>query len=423
MCIAPITIPNPNYKLGHIGLNFLKDCDNTYIAVPCGHCPDCIALKQSSWTQRAEVESRKSHLFFATLTYDNKHLPVLVVPDENGEGQYELPFANIHHIQLMMKNIRDNKDFDRDFKYLAVSELGSGRGRPHFHVLFFVESRPYDDNNYIRGLEKSLWQLCFKYWSINVGTRKEPVYEPLFTYRKKFVGGRVQTNFDLHWVNPSLTAEGISNVAYYVTKYLLKPSDKESRRQQALSLNLSPELYDEVWSIVKCRLLVSKGFGLCAKMKTETILDWKDKGCPEYCKFLDSVMESDDLPPDDMDKAFMAYIGSSGTHKRRVIIPDAEICKQLKDNVCLLAGKFPYPVYINPNGESYPLSRYYRRFSDVYDVQDALTLYYNWDESKLSVKVGFPELQSQSNKLHNYEKRLSQVDSHESFAVEPTLFE
>lgn len=423
MCTSPVIIKNPNYKQSHIGLNFLKDCENSHLAIPCGHCPDCIAVRQNNWVQRSEVESRKSHLFFATLTYDNKHLPVLIVPSEDDDVQYELPFADIHHVQLMMKNIRDNWKTSRTFKYLAVSELGGQRHRPHFHILFFVEKRAYDDENIIRGLEKDLWNLCFKYWSINIGSRKEPVYEPLFTYRRKFVGCKVQTNFDLHYVNPSLTTEGVANVFYYVTKYLLKPSSAESRRQQALHLNLEESMYESVWNIVKCRLLVSKGLGLCSKMETrETTVSFKDHGCPEYVQFYDAIMCSDDLPPDDIEKAYLNFIGAK-PEKRRVLVPDAEICAQLHGQVCLLAGKFDYPVYINPNGQAYPLASYYRKKADVYNVQDALTIYYNYIEDKVEV-AGFNELQSIKNKLQNYEKRVQQVDSHESFGVlEPSLFE
>lgn len=422
MCTAPIMIANPNYGLAHIGYNFLKDCENTQLAIPCGHCPDCIALKQQSWVQRCEVESRKSHLFFATLTYDNKHLPVLVVPSQDEDIQYELPFADIRHVQLMMKNIRDNKDFDRDFKYLAVSELGGSRHRPHFHILFFIESRSYDDQNVIRGLEKSIRSLCFKYWSINIGSRKEPVYEPLFTYRRKFVGSQIQTNFDVHYVNPSLTEEGVNNVAFYVTKYMLKPSDAEQRRQQALHMNLEPEMYEHVWSIVKSRMLVSKGLGLCSKMSTREVLTYKDKGCPEYVRFLDSIHASEDLPPDDLDAAFLQFIGQT-PERRRILVPDEDICAQLHGQVCCLVGKVPYPVYINPNGTPYPLAYYYRRRSEIFSLDDALCLFYNKPEDKVDI-VGQAELQKIKNKLHNHEKCISQVDAHGTFSdVCPSLFE
>ena len=56
----------------------------------------------------------------------------------------------------------------------------------------------------------------------------------------KFVGGIRYSNFDCHYVVPHATEAGASDVAFYVSKYVLKVSANEVRLQQALRLNLSP---------------------------------------------------------------------------------------------------------------------------------------------------------------------------------------
>lgn len=421
MCLTPYTKKNPNYGLKHIGFNYLKDCDSQMIDIPCGHCAQCIASKQSAWVQRACEEAKKSHLFFATLTYDNAHLPVLLVPGE----EYEIPFADIKHIQLLMKSIRNNKITDRDFKYLACSELGKNGGRPHFHILFFVEKRPYDDACAIRGLEKEFYTLCRKYWAVNKGTDKHPIYEPRFTYREKWYHGQHQTNFDLHYVDPSLTKEGYANVAYYVTKYMLKPSDRENRRQQALHLNLEEDVYEAVWNTVKSRLLVSKGLGLCSKMVTETIVVEKDHDCPEYVKYLDYLNALDDLPSDDM--SFMKFIGETPVvQKRRVLVADEDVCRCLKENCVKLAGTLPYPIYVNDAGETFPLAPYYRKHGQVYGIQEAMTLYYFFDPESKAFKTYLDMTPDERlRKLRSLYVKQSKVDQHETFGVidAPGLFD
>ena len=89
MCLNPITRPNTNRGLGHIGLNFLKDCDNQNIYIPCGHCPECVAMRQNQLVQRVENEAKYSYLYFCTLTYDNKHLPryTVLVPTAQVQDQ------------------------------------------------------------------------------------------------------------------------------------------------------------------------------------------------------------------------------------------------------------------------------------------------------------------------------------------------
>ena len=62
MCISPIQIKNPYLGLGKLGLNRLHDTVNTYINVPCGHCPACTSLRQTWINQRVQMESLDNYL-------------------------------------------------------------------------------------------------------------------------------------------------------------------------------------------------------------------------------------------------------------------------------------------------------------------------------------------------------------------------
>lgn len=126
MCEHPIAIPNPNFGLQDKGLGFMKDCSSRFIYVNCGHCTECIANKQMQFVQRIQMEELDNHLFFASITYNNEMLPYVAC--SNGRV---IRYADKSDVTDMMKRLRKRNAFGRPFRYLAVSELGSLRGRPH----------------------------------------------------------------------------------------------------------------------------------------------------------------------------------------------------------------------------------------------------------------------------------------------------
>lgn len=503
----------------------MKDCESLNIYVPCGHCPECIAARQNALVQRVEMESRTHHLFFATLTYDNAHIPRLTVqvpkvrlqkaedaPEENINGllplfsttdldqelseaeiasmdaqndelehrledavadsrrsydelcalleditptdpdracfspdeevagaEYEpieFLYADIHDVQLLLKNLRDNLPKssvfgDRDLKYIAVSELGKMNGRPHFHILFAVEKKPQDLDVTSRGfgrvsraqmysLEKCLWDAVFKYWAHNVGTRKNPQYEKLFTYRKRFFGNRCFTNFDLHYVDPSRTKEGTRNVAYYVTKYILKGSEKERRRQQFLRLNLEEDEYRQAWDTIKCKCTISKGLGLDARFETVEHSEpiYVGPRPDEYAHLLTSIVEdSDDLPADD---CLVIPTRSYKVTKRRLMIPNFDVVMELRKNLSIDKGKKPGPIFITSNGKHVPLAPYYQRFGYLFTSSDALDIWFNYDDS--SDIPSRDLLKEEKDKRYaQHEKRVAQSERNSSFDTSPAL--
>lgn len=325
-CIAPYSKPNPNYGLADIGYNYLKDCDSRMISIPCGHCPSCVAVKQMYFVQRVQMEATKNHLFMATLTYNNECLPHFEV------GDYSIPFADKRHLSLMFKRFRNDGVFPRPFRTISVSEFGGLKGRPHFHCLFLLPKYPGDDFNTCLQLQSELYPLVLKYWCKNVGSDRFPEYVPLCTFVRKIIHGRLKSNYDFHYVNPSLTNNGVSDASFYVLKYMLKDSDRAVRLQQALHLNYDPDTYRTIWNTVKPGLIDSLGFGL----------------------------------------------NSSRPGPRAKLVHDVDIVNYLHDCVEKTPVGSPYPFYFAPDtGLSFPLAPFYRKVPAIYSFQDAHNIWFN----------------------------------------------
>lgn len=270
MCICPVLIINPN-KGKYVSelLRKTTDCDSMFIKVKCGYCKECIAVKQMYFVQRAQMENLNSHLFFTTLTYDNSHLPRIDV-----STGYSIPYADVHHLQLLYKRIRNDNLFGRPFRYFSVCERGSENGRPHFHILWWLPRYDGEDLSDGYSLQKRVYDVVKDCWCENVGSKRSPIYVPLFTYAKKYYRSKLFTNYDTHLVVPSLTSAGMSSVAFYACKYLFKVSDKERRLQQALRLNLDSDEYDYTYNIVRSRSFMSTSFGLGSSHNRTLIEDY-----------------------------------------------------------------------------------------------------------------------------------------------------
>lgn len=169
-----------------------------------------------------------------------------------------------------------------------------------------------------------------------------PLWQKLCTYKRIFVRGQMRTNFDLHYVNPVLSDGGTADVAFYVLKYMMKPSDRAVRLQQALHLNLPEDEYDSIWKLVKCRHFESEGFGLGADPKR-----------------------------------------SSSLAVYRHIRKSVELGKHNSD----------FPVFFNPvDGKSFPLARYYKNRPELYSIDDALDFFYNDRDSRADNMIIRPDI-------------------------------
>lgn len=250
MCLNPTLIKNVNHFSRFKGLNALN-VNTDYIAVPCGVCSSCVALKQSFFIQRCQLESFDNDIWFCTLTYNNDSLPVKYV---NGR---KIRYADKRDLQCYIKMLRKYNVFGSNFRYMAVSEFGSSKHRPHWHLLFFTPKIPNETFAQKLSRESRYWSACLHYWRRNYGSTRKPLWKPLLTYRS-YAGKR---NYDFHYVNPSATVAGEDDVAFYVTKYVLKFDDYVKRLKSGLYFNMDSEDFSELWSEVKPHFLLSKGFG------------------------------------------------------------------------------------------------------------------------------------------------------------------
>ena len=330
MCIHPVQIPNPNY--GRKSLEaFGKDVTSKFINVPCGHCHQCIAVRQMNWVQRIQMEGFSNYLFFCTLTYNNDALPVVTT-----STGYDIRYADVSDVQKMFKRLRKRNAFGRPFRHFSVSELGSVRARPHFHIIFLVPKYDDDDQFYPQQLEKLMFDTVLSEWKRNVATpvwsekkqrfvvnTRSPVWKPCCTYIRRFVRGKLSSTYDLHYVLPFASKNCELDVAFYVLKYMMKPSDKAERLRRALALNLPEDEFESVWSLVKPRHFESENFGLVSDVPPEKVLSWL-RNCIQASK-----------------------------------------------------GNSDYPLFFNPvSGKSFPLARYYKNKGDILSVTDYFDFLY-----------------------------------------------
>lgn len=307
MCISPISIKNPNYDTaGNFSAEFRKlhNTISPFIQVPCGNCPACHFAQQSGYYQRILEESRVSYTYFATLTL-NENIEYL----EYQDTVYSV--APYRDFQLMIKRIKKDNLFGREFSYFAVREYGKKKGRAHFHILFFVRKSVGDTWITPYQYEDILHKVVFEQWKRNNGTNLNPDYVNLTTYREKHYGGKIFRNYDLHYVE-SRNYSDIDNVYFYVTKYILKDNKFINRLKATLKEDNVISHEDEL----ELRRLILRN-------------SWRSLrfGLPFY----DKESKKDD-------------------------VTSARISAMIERS---LATGSEYPQYYTEDGRSFPLSRYY----------------------------------------------------------------
>lgn len=276
MCLRPVSILNPNYarksyasergSLVEVPRHHVPH--DQYIEVPCGKCAECKQSYFNSILQRAIVEARSSYMYFVTLTYDNKHVPRLQLP--NGTI---VMYSDYTHIQNLFKRFRSSGLLDRDFRYISACEYGDEFARPHFHLLIFVAKKEDDTTVTPFTIEKILKDNLKKYYAINVGTRKHPKYERLFTYAQRITPKGIQTNYFVKFVDPN---EHINKDAYsnytgdscttiktirYLLGYVNKSSSFDNTIIQMLKDITDVKFRKKLENILKSKVRYSKGFG------------------------------------------------------------------------------------------------------------------------------------------------------------------
>lgn len=370
MCISPTILPNPNYG-SKLPFSFMKDTVSRFIKVPCGVCSECVHIKQLNLVQRCIMESQTGYPFFCTLTYNNESLPQLECPDGR-----KIRYADISDVQNMIKRIRKDNLFGRPFRHLTVSELGSKRARPHFHILFFVKKYSEDSIYVPYNLERTLFSVVLSQWKRNYGSKRNPVYRPLCQYVSKFIHGKLKSTYDLHFVSPSTLNGSTLDVPFYVTKYMLKPSDKSRRIQQALRLNLESEDYDRIWSKVKPRWFSSLNFGFGVY----------------------------GLQPRYQSKT-----------ERLSILQDTEAFKHVRFSLDRSLLTQDRPKFYDPeSGKTLPFSAYWKSFGNLYTMDDHLTFFYKDPNQRAdNVQIDEREISEKLLSFESHQRQLRQIDEHE----------
>ena len=362
MCISPIQIKNPYLGLGHLGLNRLHDTVNSYINVPCGHCPACTSLRQSWINQRVQMESLDNYLFYGTLTYNEDMVPWVHI------GEYNLRVPDMSDFTKMVKRLRNE---GLKFSYIVVSEYGDNTYRPHYHFMLSFPKVSITPNlsagrfvkqMQIHSFEISLYDKILASWCRNVGSHRVPIYKPLLTYCQKY--GR--HNYELHYASPN--QNGFADVSFYVSKYICKFDKRTYKLLQKIKLDesLTDVETSELISKVKPRCIISKQFG----------------------------------------------------HFSR-----PSVTMHIKD--CLLRNPEQPTFYDIYTGKPSPLSRYYtKHFVDInyaltrFYNSDSSELYSSHTDSKLSTQEEILQREQHLNKLKKFEKNseiLENVLHHKDF--------
>ena len=311
MCKAPILIDNPDYNspVKDPVYRYIHNVKDSKIAVPCGRCSSCVHLKQIYIVQRVQMEALNNDLFFGTLTYNNDSLPTAQY------GDIRFSYPDYSDWQRAVKMIR--KDFpDLEFKYMLISEYGGKKHRPHFHFILSVP-RTSDLLSEKVSTAYRLFDIFLKYWRRNYGSTRKPIWKPLCTYVRR----GEKYNYDLHYLDPNSSKDGLDGVSFYVTKYLLKFDDYVEKFKSLLYFNLPYDDYKEAWLKFKPRMLLSKHFG---------------------------------LPYDKVTKSYCPKVS-------------AHIRKGIDFSLSFSGALFPFYVS-QQNGSTYPLAPYYsRRFLSISD--------------------------------------------------------
>lgn len=135
----------------------IKSASPQGLVVPCGKCLACRISYRRQWSLRLWHElSYWDSATFATLTYDDYHLP------DNGSLVKS-------HLQLYFKRLRKALD-GRQIKYYACGEYGDISDRPHYHAIVFGLA-PYGQD---RDMMMDAWHACD--WSVEAIKRNSFSY-------------------------------------------------------------------------------------------------------------------------------------------------------------------------------------------------------------------------------------------------------
>ena len=283
MCLNPRIINNPARYISMRGGQPLR------FPVQCGECAECKKAKRLEWHFRTyhhvmNCIKNGGYVLYDTLTYRpadvprvSRHVDLLkYVPDLKRRNikKYDFMCFDANDWRKFLKNLRRQLNYyypGASFTYFLTSEYGTDEKythRPHYHVMFFVNSA-----NYIDPLEFStLVAKCWKY-----GRTDGLPYQP----KSYVLAKRVFDN--------STPNDTCLKACAYVAKYITKDSTFQTHIENRLSflqLHLDKEEYTKVKREVSQFHRQSQGFGI-SFLSTLSDFDLKsinDSGC---CHLMD----------------------------------------------------------------------------------------------------------------------------------------
>lgn len=246
MCLNPVKLRNPTRHIS------TKGGQPLLIEVQCNHCAECKKEKRMEYRFRSLYQSKDcirkgGYVYFDTLTYDDAHVPHLsdFVDISNTDIADFTCFDNSHW-RNFLKNLRRQLNYhykDVTFKYFLTSEYGTDdryTHRPHYHVLFFVNSNSCDPLNFSRLVSK-----CWQYGR----TDGIPYQTANYVYD--------------HCVTVDSDVMKICN---YVAKYVTKDSTFQSKINERLTKLQQLLNDDDKYNELKCNISMfhrqSQGYGL-----------------------------------------------------------------------------------------------------------------------------------------------------------------
>lgn len=126
----------PDYEILSVPPDFDDDSPVLKI-VPCGRCIGCRLDYSRHWADRLMMELQyHDSAYFITLTYDDQHVPISTVcDDETGEWSGGLTLSKRDY-QLFLKRLRFLCS-DDIIRYYLAGEYGPNTFRPHYHAIIF----------------------------------------------------------------------------------------------------------------------------------------------------------------------------------------------------------------------------------------------------------------------------------------------
>lgn len=148
-----------NPSLTYDDIAYRPDC----MLIPCGKCLACRLRMRQDWQTRMELEAsghEKSEIWFATLTYDEEHVPGMIRATgeiARGIGNSWKPGSEapetvsillmedivLYHKKLRRRQESASKEYwGKGLRYFYAGEYGEHTGRPHYHAIWYGLSIP-----------------------------------------------------------------------------------------------------------------------------------------------------------------------------------------------------------------------------------------------------------------------------------------